>query len=334
MPYEKEIIPDKLKELLHKYGDEGIVSISPVKADASERKLFRLITEKSSYIGVYNEYVPENLAFTGFSRSFKKAGLNVPEIYIIGDNNQIYIEEDLGDTTLFSFSKKDIARENIISKYKEALSRLLRFQIDSADKINYDLCYQTRSFDSGMLNDDIIKFKKYFSNKHFSSPGKSSLLEAVSEILKEKILQDELKYFMYRDFQPRNIMVKDNELYFIDYQSGMKGPLQYDVASFLYSGSIDLNADERTELLDHYLNELEKKYNTGRNYFMNRFYYYVLARLIQVLGSYTYLYSIRNDPALLKKVPKAVDNLESISERFEEEEIKSFIEEVKSLENL
>jgi aminoglycoside/choline kinase family phosphotransferase len=327
MIYSSENIIYELSELLKMIGETDLVSVTPIQADASERKLFRIITAKKSYIGVFNEYIDENVAFIEFSKAFKNINLNVPEIYIVNAGNNIYIEEDLGDITLFYYSRLYDDKIEIISKYKTALKNLLQFQIEGNNVINYDYCYQTQSFNEKMLIDDFNKFKNYFGSLSALSVNEINI-SRIFEIVKEKILQNEYEYFMYRDFQPRNIMIKNEELFFIDFQSGRRGPLQYDVASFLYSGSINLNYSEREELLDYYLNELESNYKIDRKNFMKKFYYYVFARLIQVLGSYSYLYTVRKDESLLKKIPKAINNLKSISDEIKETEIKNFIDSI------
>jgi len=134
---------------------------------------------------------------------------------------------------------------------------------------------------------DLIKFQEYYLKKFFISPDESLIGNAFEEIL-SRIPEKNHEYFVYRDFQPRNILIKSGELYYIDYQSGRLGPLEYDPASFLYSSSIFISENERNELLGYYLKELSKKIDVDTETFFENFYYFALLRLLQVLGSYGY----------------------------------------------
>ena len=130
---------------------------------------------------------------------------------------------------------------------------------------------------------------------------------------------------MYRDFQPRNILVKNDKLFYIDYQSGRKGPLQYDVASLLYSGSHNLNEKEKYYLLDKYIKRLRRKIKFDKKEFLNHYYYFVMIRLLQVLGSYGLLYYKTDNIYYIKKIMKAITNLKSILSKIKDNKLKEFI---------
>jgi len=328
--YNTETIINTFQRLLIIKLNKRLKAVKNLKADASERRIFRLFTDENSVIGVYNDNAKENLAFINFTKTFIELGLNVPSITAVSSDNLFYIEEDLGDISLFKFSLNN-GRDKLIPYYEQALADLVRFQTEAKDKIDYDYCYQTTKFDGNVLKYDAEKFEKYFLIKDDINNSKRNLLGSTVEILSAVSDKTDSDYFLYRDFQPRNIMIKGNELYYIDYQSGRKGPLQYDVASFLYSGSINLTEAERNSLLEFYLNELSKYIEFDRQDFKNKFYYFALMRLLQVIGSYFFLYETRNDESAKNKIPKALKNIKELSKNIDNEIILKFIESVTQL---
>lgn len=324
MSYKKEIILNSFQELLFVKTGLHLEKINHLKAHASERNIYRLQSNGKSFIGIYNENVKENLAFVNFSRTFLELGLLVPEIINVSEDGFFYIEEDLGDMTLYEYSLKS-DRNLVLNNYDKALTDLLKFQILAKDKIDYGFCYQTKKFDETVIRDDIKKFSDYYLVKYSNDLSLINDIENVTEILVDisKIVKND--YFLYRDFQPRNIMIKNDEMYYIDYQSGRKGPLQYDVASFLYSGSINLNEEERSLLLSNYETELDKYPELDKKEFRDYFYYFTFMRLLQVLGSYGYIYEKRNDLKMQDKISKALSKMNGLASHIENETIIKFI---------
>jgi aminoglycoside/choline kinase family phosphotransferase len=208
--------------------------------------------------------------------------------------------------------------------YKKALKDLTVFQTKAVREINFDYCFETKKLDRTQFEYDLIKFQEYYLNKFVISPDEILINNTFEEIL-NNIPDYNTEYFVYRDFQPRNIKIKYGELYYIDYQSGRIGPLEYDPASFLYSGSIYINEDERKELLEYYLSSIMKKVGIDKKSFLNNFYYFVLLRLFQVLGSYGYNFNRSKDNKILFKVPRALKNIESIITQFENKYILRFL---------
>jgi aminoglycoside/choline kinase family phosphotransferase len=293
--------------------------ITSLKADASERKLFLLSSGDNECIGVINGNVKENIAFIEFSKSFKNAGFNVPQIYGVSDDNKCYIEEYLGLMTLPN-AAVNISREEYISLCTNALDDLLKFQTEGLNIINFDLCYQTKSFDIEQITFDENKFIRYYLSKFRPELLREDMIDCFHE-LNSIITGNFDLYFMYRDFQPRNIMLWKRNLYYLDYQSGRKGPLQYDVASFLYSGSTGFNDGEREFLLNHYLKSLSFNF-IDRNSFIKYFKYFIIIRLVQMLGSYGYLIEKRGDENQTPKIEKALYNLKKTLEEVEEKNIR------------
>lgn len=324
MSYKKEIILNSFQELLFNNAGLHLENIIQLKAHASERNIYRLETNGKSFIGIYNENIKENLAFVSFSRTFRELELKVPEIINVSDDGLFYIEEDLGDLTLYEYSLTS-ERKSVLSKYENALTDLLKFQISAKDKIDYGYCYQTKKFDETAVRDDIKKFSDFYLSQFVNDLSLINEIENITEMLVEILNKVSDEYFLYRDFQPRNIMIKNDELYYIDYQSGRKGPLQYDAASFLYSGSIFLNENERSDLLEKYEKELMKHIGVNKAEFRYYFYYFVFARLLQVLGSYAYIYKTRKDEKMKDKISGALFKMNGLVNYIKDDTIINFI---------
>lgn len=324
MNNQKEKIISALSGMIHKKFGRMPLEITELSAGASERKIFRIFTGENSFIGIFNENVKENIAFINFTNAFLKTGLKVPAIIDVSEDNLFYIEEDLGDTTLFKKTFNQRSKVNL-DYYETALSDLVRFQIEAKDAIDYGYCYQTREFNLGQIKADFYKFNDYYLNFFLKENPDSRHLDKIFKAIEDVISNVKNDFFLYRDFQPRNIMIKNGELYYIDYQSGRKGPLQYDAASFLYSGSIVLNEGERNSLLNFYISQVNRLISIDEKKFKDSFYFFAFIRLIQMLGNYAYLNVTRNDEKILKKIPAALNNLKDIEKKIFKKEIKDFI---------
>jgi len=329
MSIRREIILNTFQELIFKETGKNLESIVNLKADASDRKIYRLYYAGNSVIGVFNENKKENLAFINFTGTFTELGLNVPEIFSVSDDSLFYIEEDLGDMTLYNYTSAYLNKDHI-DLYKKSLSDLIKFQIIAKDKVDYGFCYQTMEFDPVVIESDLNKFDEYSNSLHLKTDFDQKVRKSIIDHSIQILRKNKKDFFLYRDFQPRNIMIRDSELYYIDYQSGRKGPLQYDVASFLYSGSIDISSEERHKLLGHYLEELGNHISINREEFLNDFYFFAFLRLLQMLGSYSFLSVKKNDGDILKKIPKALLNIKSLSGKINNSVINSYISKLTS----
>ncbi len=199
-------------------------------------------------------------------------------------------------------------RDVLISFYKKALEYLIKFQILGKKKIDFSYCFETRIFDKEQIFLDTDKFELYYIDKFLNSQNKFHKDSFINNILKVTIKISE-NFFMYRDFQPRNIVYNNKDLYFVDYQSGRLGPPQYDLISFLYSGSIDITPDERELLSRFYIDEFAKYEKVDRDKFLESLNYFALLRIIQVLGSYCYSYLGKGNKDIIDKIPTAINNL-------------------------
>jgi aminoglycoside/choline kinase family phosphotransferase len=318
-----------LKKMFEEYFFEKVKGLKKIKGGVSERNVYKIFSKNYVCTGVYNPKLKENIAFIEFSKSFGDAGLNVPEIYSVSDDGEFYIEEFLGEKSLYDTIKSSkITGNQKTELYKNALRDLIQFQLKGKKVINYKYCYETNSFNRAQIIFDFNKFNSYFTDKMTDITVPAKKLKEVLSLLLKKLLAEKQVYFMYRDFQPRNIMIKDDKLFYIDYQSGRKGPLYYDAASFLYSGSIILNDSERKKLLDFYIKGILKHIKINPDKFKSTFYYFVFIRLLQVLGSYGFLHEKNKDKALFKKIEKALKNLKSIRGFIKERVLQDFAKEI------
>jgi len=236
----------------------------------------------------------------------------VPEIYADDLTHGAYLEEDLGNTTLFEFLSANRDGEQIatpvIDAYRQALEILPRFQVVAGRDLNYKVCYPRSSFDRQSIAWDLNYFKYYFL-RLAGIPFSEQALEQDFTRLTKFLLTAPHDYFLYRDFQSRNIMLRDGNPFFVDYQGGRKGALQYDVASLLYDAKADLPPALRQQLLDHYLNALATFLPLDRNAFMQQYYPYVYVRIMQALGAYGFRGFYERKPHFLQSVPYALKNI-------------------------
>jgi aminoglycoside/choline kinase family phosphotransferase len=252
------------------------------------------------------------VAFIEFSKHFRRHGLPVPEIYAEDLQHGAYLEEDLGDTTLFEFLSSnrwdDQISPQVIEVYRSVIELLPRFQIEAGRDLNYSVCYPRSSFDEQSIAWDLNYFKYYFL-KLAEVPFNEQALENDFERLTKFLLSADHDYFLYRDFQSRNIMLRDGRPYFLDYQGGRKGALQYDVASLLYDAKADLPPQLRQELLDHYLLTLPRFSRVTPEDFMKHYYAYVYVRIMQAMGAYGFRGFFERKTHFLQSVPYALRNL-------------------------
>ena len=312
-----EII-ENLKRLYRDWADEEVISVSPIAQSGSYRKYFRITGKEKTAVGVFNPDKKENRAFISFTKHFVKKGLNVPHLFAQNLKENIYLIEDLGDTTLFSLIEKEKTNhslsEKVLSYYKDALSHLIRFQIDGGKGLDYSVCYPRAKFDKQSILWDLNYFKYYFL-KLAKIPFDEQKLEDDFNTFAEFLLSADTKYFLYRDFQSRNILVHNDQLYFIDYQGGRKGALQYDVASILFQAKVNLPTKTREELLEFYLREVNQRSEIRSQRFKKYYYGYVLIRLLQTLGAYGFRGYYENKSHFLLSIPYALKNLQWLKEK-------------------
>jgi aminoglycoside/choline kinase family phosphotransferase len=305
---------DVLQKLFEQRFKTPATRVQPLQGQlgGSGRNIIRLSNDKLSAIGILYNVREENVAFLEFSRHFRRHGLPVPEIYAEDLSQGAYLEEDFGDTTLFQFLSKHRADENIapqaVEAYRKVVAVLPRFQIEAGRDLNYKVCYPRSSFDRQSVNWDLNYFKYYFL-RLAGIPFNEQALEDDFDRLTNFLLSADCDYFLYRDFQSRNVMLKGGEPFFLDYQGGRKGALQYDIASLLYDAKADLPPELRQQLLDLYIEKLGAFIGVEREAFLHYYYSYVYVRILQALGAYGFRGFYERKAHFLQSVPYALKNL-------------------------
>jgi aminoglycoside/choline kinase family phosphotransferase len=305
---------DVLNELFERHFHAPPERAQPLQGDlgGSGRRIVRLTANRLSAIGILYGVREENAAFLEFSRHFRRHGLPVPEIYAEDLDRGAYLEEDLGDTSLFEFLSKNRSGEDIapavIDAYRKVVAILPRFQVQAGRDLNYKVCYPCAAFDAQSIAWDLNYFKYYFL-RLAGIPFNEQALEDDFSRLTQFLLAADRDFFLYRDFQSRNIMLRDSRPFFLDYQGGRKGALQYDIASLLYDAKADLPPALRRQLLDHYLDALSGFIPLDREAFLRHYYAYVYVRILQALGAYGFRGYYERKAHFLQSVPYALKNL-------------------------
>jgi aminoglycoside/choline kinase family phosphotransferase len=305
---------DVLKKLFEEHFHAPVERVQPLQGElgGSGRNILRLSSEKTTAIGILYGVREENIAFLSFSKHFRKHGLPVPEIYAEDLDHGAYLEEDLGDTTLFELLSKNRAGEKIapevIEAYRKVVGVLPRFQVEAGRDLDYSVCYPRGSFDGQSIAWDLNYFKYYFL-RLASIPFSEQALEDDFGRLTDYLLTARSDYFLYRDFQSRNVMLRGGKPYFVDYQGGRKGALQYDIASLLYDAKADLPPEVRQQLLSVYLDALESFVDLDRKAFLEHYYPFVYIRILQALGAYGFRGFYERKTHFLQSVPYALKNL-------------------------
>ena len=295
---------------------DGLLDLA---ADGSTRQYFRLVWDgERTVVGALGPDREENRAFLSFAQAFRAAGLPVPEIFAADEAAGAWLEEDLGDTTLFRALSSARAGATggefpaaIVPLYRRVLSVLPRFQVEGHRVVDYARAYPRGAFDRQSIGWDLNYFKYHFL-KLAGVPFNEQRLERDFARLTAFVLQAPADTFLYRDFQSRNVMIRDGEPWFVDFQGGRKGAPHYDVASLLYDAKAAIPPRLRAELLEHYLGELERVYPVDRSRFRELFTGFVLVRLMQAMGAYGYRGFFERKRRFLESVPHAARNLDDL----------------------
>lgn len=292
--------------------------LAPEKTDylppsGSYRSYCRMQAGSFSALGAWNADSKENDAFLSFSKSFSDAGLPVPSIYGVDEAEGVYLLEDLGADTLFDCVKSHPFDDSIKTLYRKSLKRLVDLQLKGKDCIDYTKCYPRAAFDRDSMMWDLNYFKYYFL-KLVRIPFDEQALEDDFRKFTDYLLEERSDYFLFRDFQSANIMIKEGEPYFIDYQGGRRGALQYDPASLLFDAKAKVPKEERQELISYYIDELEKQVPVDRGQFMGYYQGYVLIRLMQAMGAFGFRGVVEKKPGFMESIPPALVMFEDMLE--------------------
>lgn len=312
---------DRLSDLYREVFGTKPEGIDTLRPDGSNRGIYRLIGTPT-VIGVHGPDQAENRAFISFASSLRSIVGNVPEVFGFHEEHGVYLQEDLGDTTLFDAlcrSREENDGElgaDVRALYRRVLTLLPRLQCEGEREIDFDLAFPRSSFDHRAIMWDLHYFK-YLFLKLVDVPFSEDRLEDDLEQLAEAILEEHDLGFMYRDFQSRNIMVREGETgeaepWFIDFQGGRRGPLGYDLASLLYDAKANLSGEFREELLGDYLASLGEIRTVETRRFRERFPLFILVRGLQAMGAYGYRGLYQGKEHFVASIPYGVANLARI----------------------
>jgi aminoglycoside/choline kinase family phosphotransferase len=306
---------ETLKLLFTQTTKDVLLEINELPSSGSNRRYFRLIGKDHALIGVLGTSAEENRAFWMLDTHFSTKGLPVPKVLAHSDDFHCYLQEDLGDVLLFdaiatgrscgSFSEEEKA---LLHKVVGALPS---FQVTGAQGLDFSNCYPQPEFDKRMISWDLNYFKYCFL-KATGLEFNESRLEDDFVNLSHVLLNDRASTFLYRDFQSRNVMIVNNNPYFIDFQGGRKGPVYYDIASFLWQAKAQYSDELREELLQTYLEALKRLMTVNEEYFRAQLRHFVIFRTLQVLGAYGFRGYFEKKPHFMQSVPFAIDNLRRI----------------------
>jgi aminoglycoside/choline kinase family phosphotransferase len=266
-------------------------SITPLKPHASERRIYRLCSASDSFIGVINPITPENECFIAFAQFFKQHGLPVPDIHLYNRQRNLYIEDDLGDETLFDYlqhtrkQSDEAFPKSAQEMYQRVLDILPQFQIECAKHFDFSKCYPEQHLLPGTFSGDCAQFATELVARILPEYDTTALTKDFA-LLIDFLGQADPSFFVYRDFQSRNIMIKDGKPFFIDFQSGRQGALQYDVVSLLYQASTKLPQEARQALAEHYCKAANRYTTLHPEHFLRYYSAFIVCRMLQVLGVY------------------------------------------------
>ncbi|HLP36128.1 RapZ C-terminal domain-containing protein [Lacibacter sp.] len=284
-------------------------SIDKVPQSGSDRVYYR-VKGTVVCIATTSKNIKENQTFLQFSKHFQQRGCPVPAIYAVNEEETIYLQEDFGDISLLNELEQHGYNEHVYSLFKQSLQQLAHLQIKGHKDFNYDWCITSREFGRQAIVSDLLYFRYYFFDTLKIPYDKEKLIEDFED-LSIYLTRVDHKYFMFRDFQSRNVMVKEGKVHFIDYQGGMKGAVQYDVASLLWQAKAELPDEWKNNLLEYYMDCLENvlQKEIDRTRFVSQYNGYVLIRLLQVLGAYGFRGLFERKAHFLTSIPLALRNL-------------------------
>ena len=305
-----QTIIKEIRRLYLTYSRYPITGLDVIPQSGSNRIYFRIRTDERSYIATYNDNVRENQTFIYFSRHFRERGCPVPEIYFVNESCTIYFQEDFGDRSLLAELEEQGHNEAVHALFQQSLRQLAKLQIRGDEGLDYGKTITSREFGKQAILSDLLYFKYYFLDT-LQIPYDKELLIDDFERLSAYLTRADHKYFLYRDFQSRNILLQDGQVHFIDFQGGMKGALQYDVASLLWQAKAELSDSWKDSLLDYYMDCVEELLETeiDRASFIAQYNGYVLIRLLQVLGAYGFRGLFERKAHFLISIPLALRNL-------------------------
>ncbi len=299
-----------LEKLFEEHFEKKVESIEPLAVSGSDRRYYRISGGGAVAIGTYNTNVAENNTFFYFTELLRKNEVRVPEIYKTSKDRKAYLQQDLGKTSLFDLVVKDGHTDKVRKLYDKAITQLARAQWIAGRDADFKQCFAATKFDEKAIMSDLLYFKYYFADLQ-DIPYDRLLLISEMELLSKDLGRVQPQTLMYRDFQSRNIMVHDGEVYFIDYQGCMQGPPQYDIASLLWQAKAQLPAAWKEGLLNGYISSLKDLHvpRMDEIHFRRGYVQFVLVRLLQVLGAYGFRGLLQHKAHFISSISPALKSL-------------------------
>jgi aminoglycoside/choline kinase family phosphotransferase len=286
--------------------------IHKIPQSGGDRMYFRILQGEESWIATYNLNIKENETFIYFAEHFSSKQLPVPKVLAISEDKSIYIQADLGNVSLLEVLEKEGKTDHVFSLFQKSLKALAKLQVQGGEGLDYTKCLTSKEFGKHSILTDLLYYKYYFLDTLQYPYDKQALIDEF-ELLSDKLASKELNHFLFRDFQSRNIIVNNDEVYFIDFQGGMQGGLSYDVASLLWQAKAELSNEWKEKLVDYYISEVQQLLPTPMDEvkFKEQYNGFVLLRLLQVLGAYGFRGLFERKAHFLTSIPLGLKNLKN-----------------------
>ncbi len=301
---------EQIKNLYNTLSSSAWDELQKIPQSGGDRIYFRIIQGSDSWIATYNLNLKENKAFIYFAEHFHAKGLPVPKVLAISEDHRIYIQEDLGVVSLLEVLEQEGKTEHTYSLFQKSLKALAQLQVKGGEGLDYNECLTSKEFGRHSILTDLLYYKYYFLDTLQYPYDKQTLIDEF-ELLSDQLASKQFNHFLFRDFQSRNIIVHNDEVFFIDFQGGMQGGLSYDVASLLWQAKAELPDEWKTKLLDYYISEVQLLLPTKIDIaqFKKQYYGFVLLRLLQVLGAYGFRGLFERKAHFLTSIPLGLNNL-------------------------
>lgn len=305
----------EITAFFNQYFEKKLVKIVELPPSGSSRKNYILQNEDGRFVATFNTNIPENKAFFYYSALFAELNLNTPKVLQINASQNLYVQTFVGAESLSDIISQEGESPRVKDLVRQSLAQLYRLQKSTQNTVDYANALEYESYNILPVLNDLFYFKNFFIDIAEITYQKGKLIE---EFLKIVTLIEELspRGLMLRDFQARNIMVHENQVYFIDYQSSMEGPLMYDVVSFLFQAKANFSHPFREEMIDFYLNLWED--DTFKTELKNAIKPLILVRFLQVLGAYGFRGLVQKKAHFLQSIEKGVENLQEFVKNWEE----------------
>lgn len=310
-----ERIINNIKKLYHTLCEKDWDQLQKIPQSGGDRVYFRILQGDQSWIATYDTNTRESKTFIYFAQHFYAKGLPVPKVLAISEDYTTYIQADLGNTSLLEVLEKEGKTEYVFGLFQKSLKALAKLQVEGGQGLDYNYCLTSHEFGKHSILTDLLYYKYYFLDTLQYPYDKQSLIDEF-ESLSDQLASKQFNHFLFRDFQSRNIIVNNDEVYFIDFQGGMQGGLSYDVASLLWQAKAELSNEWKEKLLNYYIEEVQKLLPSSIDValFKKQYNGFVLLRLLQVLGAYGFRGLFERKAHFLTSIPLGLKNLRSFLE--------------------